>query len=818
MPDAGSPSTPVLTSEPGTGSDSTPPTDMTPSSGEAVPVDAPAEVPVELPAVRVDEVRVLEGPNLYFARPAIKVSLHLHGYLSMRRTEAEALARRLGMRNARPGRRGSALRQRFVMRVIRTVTKRVGSEIGVGRLGVRVRAGQSVDDVVIAFPWVHRTRGQVAGEQIGAMLAGLLDTSRRPDEVIEAAGAVILASPDGPGPTVITPRVPVASVTGTNGKTTTTRLMAHMCMTAGLRTAWSSTDGVVVMGETKEEGDFSGPAGARGVLETPGLEIGILETARGGMLLKGMGVTTNDVSVVTNVSADHLGLQGIDTLDQLAEVKAIVTTVTKPEGWVVLNGDDPRVWAMRHGIKAKPWAFSLDPASPALWESINQGGRGITVLDGEIVVLSQNGDPDRLVKIVDLPMTLSGLSHNNIANALAGAAAALGLGVARSAVIEGLRTFAPDPEHNWGRLNTYSLPLESGGRATVIMDMAHNEAGLEALLEVARGLAAPGGAVRLSLGCAGDRTDDAIVAMGEIAGRGADEVALKIARHYLRGRDADDLLDLFRQGLAKVGVLDVPGYGTELASLEALVPHTHAGDVIALMCHAERTEVDAWIRVQGGTVDDARTIRRKVVAARGEHELESEITALWQLGDGAERVTAAQQLADGHPGDARLVFELAGAKDAQGDEQGAIELYEQALAGGLKEPHRHRAQLQLASSLRVVGRAAEAAPIVADVLEARPHNTAAIMFRALVQADLGQERQAVADLIRATLEATSDVDTQSYRRALRAYADELAPPPTDCRPLIVECSLPHGPAPLGFRSSAQFPTGWVSGSGHSTSP
>jgi cyanophycin synthetase len=787
MPDPGSRSMPVLTPEPGAGPDITPPAGATTvgaagevSSGSSGSTGAgPDAAPDEADAVRVDEVRVLDGPNLYFARPAIKVSLRLHGYLSMRRTEAEALARRLGMRNARPGRRGTALRQRFVMRVIRTVTKRVGSEIGVGRLGVRVRAGQTVDDVVVAFPWVHRTRGQVAGEQIGEMLAGLLDESRRPGEVIEAAGAVILAAPDGPAPSVLTPRVPVASVTGTNGKTTTTRLMAHMCMTAGLRTAWSSTDGIVVMGETKEEGDFSGPAGARGVLETPGLEVGILETARGGMLLKGMGVTRNDVSVVTNVSADHLGLHGIDTLDQLAEVKAIVTTVTKPDGWVVLNGDDPRVWAMRHGIKAKPWAFSLDAASPALWESINQGGRGITVLDGEIVVLSQNGDPDRLVKVVDVPMTLSGLSHNNIANALAGAAAALGLGVTRSAVIEGLRTFAPDPEHNWGRMNTYSLPLESGGRATVIMDMAHNEAGLEALLEVARGLAAPGGAVRLGLGCAGDRTDDAIIAMGEIAGRGAEDIALKVARHYLRGRTSDGLLDLFREGLAKVGVLDVPGYDTELGALEALAPRALDGDVLALMCHAERSEVDAWIRAHGGTVDDARTIRRKVVAARGEHELESEISALWQMDDAAGRVTAAQQLVDEHPADARLVFELAGAKDTAGDEQTAIGLYEEALAGGLKEPHRHRAQLQLASSLRAVGRAAEAAPIVADVLEARPHNTAAIMFRALVQADLGQERQAVADLIRATLEATSDVDTQSYRRALRAYADELAPPRAD---------------------------------------
>ncbi|MBC9823375.1 tetratricopeptide repeat protein [Terrabacter sp. MAHUQ-38] len=728
-----------------------------------------------VPPVRVDEVRVLDGPNLYFSRPAIKVILHLPGYLDLKRTDAEALARRLGMRSARPGRRGTALRQRFVMRLIRNVARRVGTEIGAGRLGVRVRAGQTVEDVVLAFPWVHRTRGRVAGEQFGAVMAGLLDRSRRPDDVIEEAAAVILAAPDGPGPSVITPSVPVASVTGTNGKTTTTRLMAHMCMTAGLTTAWSSTDGVVVMGETTEEGDFSGPAGARAVLETPSLDIGILETARGGMLLKGMGVTANDVSVVTNVSADHLGLQGIDTLDQLAEVKAIVTTVTKPQGWVVLNGDDPRVWAMRFGIKAKPWAFSLDPASPALWESINAGGRGITVLDGEIVVLSPNGDPDRLVKIVDVPMTLSGLSRNNIANALAGAAAALGLGVPRSAVVEGLRTFAPDPEHNWGRLNTYSLPLAGGGKATVIMDMAHNEAGLEALLEVSRGLAAPGGAVRLSLGCAGDRADEAIVAMGEIAGRDADEVVLKLARHYLRGRQPEELLGLFRQGLAKVGVLDVPDFDTELESFEVIVPHAHDGDVIALMCHAERTEVDAWIREHGGKVDDARAIRRKVVAARGEHELEPEIAALWDMDDESARLSAAQRLADDHPGDARLLFELAGAKDAMGDEQGAIGLYEEALAAGLREPHRHRAQLQLASSLRVVGRAAEARQLIADVLETRPHNTAALMLRALVQADLGQERQAVADLIRATLEATTDVDTQSYRRALRAYADQLAP-------------------------------------------
>ena len=251
MPHAGTESSPLTTTE---------------ADGGAGAVEA---VPVE--PVRVDEVRVLDGPNLYFARPAIKVSLHVPGYLDLKRTEAEALARRLGMRSARPGKRGTALRQRFVMRVIRTVTRRVGCRDR-RRTARRARARRSDRrgrrarlPVGAPHPWPRR-RGA------GRRRPGRAARRRRaaPTTVIEAAAAVIMAAPDGPGPSVITPRVPVASVTGTNGKTTTTRLMAHMCMTAGLTTAWSSTDGVVVMGETKEEGDFSGPAGARGVLETPG--------------------------------------------------------------------------------------------------------------------------------------------------------------------------------------------------------------------------------------------------------------------------------------------------------------------------------------------------------------------------------------------------------------------------------------------------------------------------------------------------------------------------------------------------------------------
>ncbi len=409
--------------------------------------------------VTVTEVRVLEGPNLYFSRPAIKIIADCPGYLGADEKTLQAIARRLGMRGVRPGAPDSEQRQQAVMRLVAQVVRRIAVESGRTTLGVRVRAGGSRDQVVVAFPWRWRGRGLALGESLGPALGGLLDPDAAVHEgALTAAVAAVTHAGQGAKSAVIRPRIPVASITGTNGKTTTTRLLGHIGMTAGLVTAWSSTDGVVARGEMVEPGDYSGPAGSRLVLGTPGVQLGILETARGGLLLKGMGISVNDVSVVTNVSADHLGLQGIDTVDQLAEVKAIVTKITKPTGWVVLNGDDPRVWAMRAGSKARPWVFSLDPGSPALRESLNLGGRGITVLDGDLVVLQPHGDPDHLVPVVDVPVTLSGLSEHNIANALAATAAALGLGLPREAVIEGLRTFAPDPRHNPGRMNVYTLP------------------------------------------------------------------------------------------------------------------------------------------------------------------------------------------------------------------------------------------------------------------------------------------------------------------------------------------------------------------------
>ena len=731
---------------------------------------APHAEPVE-----VREVRVLDGPNLYFVRPAVKVSLSLPGYLGLSRAAAVEVAEHAGLRSPRPGKPGTAQRQRFVMRLAAHVTRRIVAGFGPRRLTVRTRPGSTVTDVVVAVPWRHRTWGRLTGEAVGPVLATLLTTEDldAADRVIADAAARI-GSQDPGGPSEVgRARVPVVSITGTNGKTTTTRLVAHMAMTAGLTTAWSSTSGVVVMGETVDAGDFSGPAGAREVLATPGLQLGVLETARGGMLLRGMGVAVNDVSVVTNVTADHLGLQGIDTLDQLAEVKAIVTTVTKPDGWVVLNGEDPRVWAMHGRIHARPWAFSLDPDAPALRESVAAGGRGITVLDGVIVVLRPGTDPDRLVRIVDVPVTLAGLSRYNTANALAAAAAALGLDLPRTAVVEGLRTFTPDPVLNEGRLNVYTLPLAGGGAASVILDLAHNEAGLEALLEVASGLTAPGARVHLGLGGTGDRPDEALEGMGEIAGKGADHVVIAHKPKYLRGRTIEDVDTLLRTGLARAGVVEVESYGHEMDGLLALVPTLSDGDVVAFMCHDQQERLRRWLAAEGAAPDDAKAIRRKVVAARGEHELEAELTEVWAMTDAAERLRVVEQLMADQPGDPRLVFEYASALDAADDPARALPDYEAALGGGLREPHRHRAQIQGASTLRLLGDHGRALRLLDEVAVTHPGNAAAAAFRALVLSDVGRSTEAAADLVDALVDHVADDDVAAYRHSLHRYAGEL---------------------------------------------
>lgn len=722
-------------------------------------------------AVTCREVRLLEGPNLYFTRPAVKVVLRLTGPGTMPAPEVAELASRLGLTRITAGPPGSAARQRVLVRVVERFTRLVTRALGVTRLGLRVRAGAAPDEVVVAAVWRHRARALAVGESLATGLDRVC-SGAVVEDVITDLCEHIAAARGGEPARQVTPRIPVVAVTGTNGKTTTTRLLAHLGMTAGLSTAWSSTEGVFAQGELIEPGDYSGPAGARTVLAVPGVQLGVLETARGGMLLRGLGVSANDVSVVTNVSADHLGQQGIDTLDQLAEVKAIITRVTRPTGWCVLNGDDPRVWAMRAGTRATPWVFTLDPDSPAIRQALDAHGRAIVVLDGWVSVLSGDGTVDRLVSILDVPVTLSGLSRHNTANALAATAAALAIGIPEDAVIAGLRTFAPDARLNPGRMNVHSVPIPEGS-VTVIVDMAHNEAGLEALLDVAHGLVTPGSRVRLALGTAGDRTDEILRTMGEIAGRRADDILLAHKEVYLRGRTRDEMEAPLRAGLADSGVAHADVASCELEGLEVLVGRATDGDVVAIMCHAERDEIGRWLRSRGATPDDPAVVAAKVRRARGEHPAQPAIDALGLLDDPAVRLAAAQDLAAAHPGDPVVTVELAGALDAAGREEEAVRRYEEALALGLREPLLHRCLVQLASVLRNLGRPTEALARIDEATALVPGSVGTHVFRALVLHDVGRCEEALKDLVTVVAAESTDADVARYRDALMAYARSL---------------------------------------------
>ena len=530
---------------------------------------------------RLLELRVLDGPNRFFRRPAVKVE-----FVADAPGAAEAVAQRAA-----------------------EAVRRLHAELDLPRPALAFRNSHDAKRSMIAFPWRRRAIGQAIGEAAAGTALGTLPWS-------DAVARVRAVAP-GPLASVPSPRIPVVAITGTNGKSTTTRLLVHIASQAGMRVGSTTSDGIYLDGQLVESGDYTGFAGASRVLSEPGLDLAVLETARGGILLRGIGYRHNDVSVVTNVSADHLGLHGIDTLDELAEVKGTLVQLTRRDGWAVLNADDDRVWSMRKRTRARIYAFSLDPYSHRCDGAMDAGGRSARARDGWLVLGQAGREPHALVQIAELPVTLAGLSAYNVANALAAAAAADALGIDHDLIARGLRSFTQDSSQNPGRLNLYELD----GRIVVI-DFAHNESGLAGLLDVCRALAGER-RVLLGLGTAGDRADEMLRNLGTLAGERADRVTIAEKLRYLRGRDRDELNQLYREGVARAGrdVGEVDTCPTELSAVERLLGEARPGDVVAVMCHAERVEIFEWLESVGaqrvGVERLAQLVGRRTQASPG---------------------------------------------------------------------------------------------------------------------------------------------------------------------------------------------------------
>ncbi|WP_439631423.1 cyanophycin synthetase [Gemmata sp.] len=354
----------------------------------------------------------------------------------------------------------------------------------------------------------------------------------------DAGGAVVQSLfPRGDG------RIPVIAITGTNGKTTVTRMVAAAVAAAGKTSGVTTTDGIWVDGHQVAAGDMTGFQSARVILGDPVVEVAVLETARGGLVRRSIGYDWSDVGVITNVSADHLGQDGIETVDDLLHVKALVAERVRDGGTVVLNADDERLAALpgRRGVNAdrkRVVFFTLDADNPVVRQHLDAGGTAFWAAGGW---LHEGTGPDaqRLVRAADIPATLGGAARFQVANALAAAAAGRAIGLTTGQVVRALTGFASDPPHNRGRLNVFEV-----GRGHVLVDYGHNPAAFAAVSDLTR--LWPDRRVTAVFTVPGDRGDDLIRESGRVVARGFDRLIIKEDGDH-RGRRPGEVAELLRR-------------------------------------------------------------------------------------------------------------------------------------------------------------------------------------------------------------------------------------------------------------------------------
>ena len=327
-------------------------------------------------------------------------------------------------------------------------------------------------------------------------------------------------------------RVPIAAITGTNGKTTTARMLAHITKMAGFTPGLTTTDGVYIDGQRTVPGDMTGPVSARMVLADPQIDIAVLETARGGLLRAGMGVNEVNVGAVLNVQADHLGLKGIDTLEQLAEVKRIVVEVATD--CAVLNADDPLVLKMSGYTEAKNICYvTMNPQHTLVREHIRAGGRACALeegVNGQMITLYDRGGHIPLLWTHLIPATLEGRAMHNVQNAMFAAAMAFSLGIKLDAIRQGLRTFDSTFFQAPGRMNVFNEhPFK------VLFDYGHNAHAVAAMADLAQRLDVTGRRIVVLAG-PGDRRDEDLVAIAQRGRRPLRSLHLPARRQPARAR------------------------------------------------------------------------------------------------------------------------------------------------------------------------------------------------------------------------------------------------------------------------------------------
>ncbi len=402
-----------------------------------------------------------------------------------------------------------------------------------------------------------------------------------------AAGAIVdMLFPEGG-----TGTIPIVSVTGTNGKTTTVRMISNILKQIGYQVGMTTTSGIYLDNQLIRTGDNTGAISARTVLTDKRVDCAVLETARGGLISRGLGYDLADVGIVTNITEDHLGIDGIETLEDLAYVKSLVVEAVKGNGFAVLNADDPYCVGMEENVKARTIFFSSFRDNEIIRRHAAEGGTVVYSDETHIYVL-RGGKQEKIAAISDIPATLDGILQHNIYNSLAAAAGCIGLGIPAEEIGRGLKLFSSSASDNPGRFNRFEV-----NGITVILDYGHNIDGYKVTLEALQKM-------KLRkligvIGTPGDRTDSSTVKVGELCGEVFDRVYIKEDKDR-RGRKSGEIAALLEQGCRK-GKIKASEIHIELLeekALEKAILSADKGDIVIVYYEEYKPLIDVIERLK----------------------------------------------------------------------------------------------------------------------------------------------------------------------------------------------------------------------------
>lgn len=383
-----------------------------------------------------------------------------------------------------------------------------------------------------------------------------------------------------------TGRIPIIAITGTNGKTTTSRLTAHIAKSAGYKVGYTTTDGVYIQNQLMMKGDCTGPLSAQFVLKDPTVDFAVLECARGGILKNGLAFQQCDIAIVTNVSADHMGLGGIESMEQMAQVKAVVPETVVKHGYTILNADDDLVYAMKKKLDCNIALFSMDENNPRIKRHCKSGGLASVYENGYVTIMKGTWKI-RVQKVTDIPITYGGKALHNVMNTLPAILATyLYRNIKVSDIKLALETFIPSPSQTPGRLNLFQFK-----NFQFLADYAHNPAGLQLLCDFISKLDAT---QRIGIiSGTGDRRDEDIREIGRISSRYFDEIIIRQDKH-LRGRTAENIVNLLVEGINEDKTKKIPItiiYNEKEAILYAY-NIVKPGSLITIMCDVVAEALD----------------------------------------------------------------------------------------------------------------------------------------------------------------------------------------------------------------------------------